>query len=142
MIASRHLDVTTRSDAAPRLQKLAQEVISQRMFNSVPSTESIESFLIMSLWVPIGGADVSNEDRDARMLVGTAVNAAMNLRLNEASSRVNKLRDEGNNALGGNELLLETDKVRLVSRIVPASFMLPMLISPSSGWLSLPVNQR
>lgn len=93
-IASRHLDESTRSAVAPRLQALAQDSCAKLIFQSrnLDSLEAIQCLLILSLWAPLCGA--SEESRDARMLIGSAVSIAMNCRLNEACDKVYKMHSE------------------------------------------------
>lgn len=73
----------------------------------------------MSLWAPIC---ITESSPEVRMLVGSAVNAAMNIRLNDASSYVRKLRDRNSgHELSSEslaELSVETDKARLVRRVL------------------------
>ncbi|KAF5371207.1 hypothetical protein D9758_004092 [Tetrapyrgos nigripes] len=90
-VASRHLDDSARSTVTPRLQALTQNCCARLIFQSRNSSslEAIQSLLILSLWAPVCGA--SEESRDARMLIGSAVSIAMNYRLNEACDKAFKM---------------------------------------------------
>jgi hypothetical protein len=83
MVACRHLDSVTCASISPQLQKLTEEAVFRHVFNPVPSLQSIEAILILSLWSPIGG-HAEGEGRDGRLLITSAVSMAMNLRLNHA----------------------------------------------------------
>ncbi|KAJ7704382.1 hypothetical protein B0H17DRAFT_9700 [Mycena rosella] len=90
-IASRHLGPGARSEIAPRLQKLTEDVFVREIFNPQPSIESITALLILSVWAPIcGGA----EARDGRLLIASAVSMARNLHLQNESKRATGLRAE------------------------------------------------
>lgn len=96
----------------------------------------------MALWAPVCGPDgCKDEERDPRMLIGTAVNAALNLRLNEASSLAIKLRAEGIASAG--EIAAETDKARLVGRSLHVLRVWDVNLALFySGHHSLHLNQR
>ena len=93
MVASRHLDTVTRASVVPRLQKLTEKVIFRHLFNPIPSTQSIQAILILSLWSPIGGSSRADV-RDGRLLIACGVSMAMNLRLSQAAAYVAGLRDD------------------------------------------------
>jgi hypothetical protein len=111
-VASRHLDIVTRSVVGPRLQKVAEEAMFKEIFNPVPSTESIYALLIMAFWSPVLGTPQSDA-RDGRLLVASAVSMAMNLRLNQASEYFASLQAR---ARSGPELLEAMEKAQLVSQ--------------------------
>ena len=118
-IASRHLDVVTRSVVAPRLQKLTEEAIFRELFNPVPSIEALHAIVILSLWQPIP-CTPQCEMRDGRLLAASAVSMAMNLRLNQISEFVAGLQNRrkiqnGLSASNAQDLLEATEKARLVS---------------------------
>ncbi|KAF7293006.1 hypothetical protein MIND_01199900 [Mycena indigotica] len=91
-IASRQLPLSRRSSAAPRLQKLTEDVFVSELFNPQPSLDSIRALLILSVWTPISGTGA--EARDGRLLIASAVSMAMNLQLQNESKRVIGLRAE------------------------------------------------
>ncbi|KIY51643.1 hypothetical protein FISHEDRAFT_26133, partial [Fistulina hepatica ATCC 64428] len=92
-VASRHLDTATRAVVCPRLQKLAEDTISKVIFNPHPgeSIESIQALIILSLWAPLS-SEPSSQTRDARLLTGSLVSMALNLRLDQASGSAIALR--------------------------------------------------
>lgn len=92
-MASRHLDSVTRSAVVPQLQKLTEDAILKHVFNPVPSTESIEAVLTLSLWSSVGGP-VYDAVRDGRLLIASGVSMATNLRLSQAVAYAASLRDE------------------------------------------------
>jgi hypothetical protein len=92
MVASRHLDAVTRSIVAPQLQRKTDEAIFKRMFNPIPSTESLLALLILAMWAPVSGTP-QPQVRDSRLLVASAVSMAMNLRLGQASIYVTSLQE-------------------------------------------------
>ncbi|KAJ7507192.1 hypothetical protein B0H11DRAFT_1970649 [Mycena galericulata] len=103
-VASRHLDNAAGGAVVKmQLQKLAEDLIAKMIFNPRPSesVEAIEALLILSLWAPLGGPP-EKEGRDGRLLIASAVSMAMNLRLNQASSKALALRK-----LNGGRLSLE-----------------------------------
>ncbi|KIY70374.1 hypothetical protein CYLTODRAFT_488173, partial [Cylindrobasidium torrendii FP15055 ss-10] len=116
-IASRYLDVATRSGVAPRLQKLTEDKIARMIFNPsmYESLETVQGLIILSLWEPVCGVTQSG-GRDGKMLISMAVSMATNMRLNEASTLAAGLRDRTlpntprNNAL---DLETEMNKARL-----------------------------
>lgn len=92
MVASRHLSPATRPIVAPRLQKLTEDAFVREIFNPQPSLESIRALLILSVWTPICGTGA--EARDGRLLIASAVSMAMNLHLQNESTRLSGLRAE------------------------------------------------
>ncbi|KAJ7216662.1 hypothetical protein GGX14DRAFT_442325 [Mycena pura] len=87
-IASRHLDNGPANiQVKMMLQKLTEDSIAKTIFNprSSESVETIQALLILSLWEPVGGPNETEERRDGRLLIASAVSMAMNLRLNKAS---------------------------------------------------------
>lgn len=116
-VASRHLEPSLRATVAPRLQKLTESTIIKMIFNpsSAESLESIQSLLILSLWSPVYGSADSGI-RDGRVLVASAVSMAMNLRINEASSKVTKRDPSRQSSYIPNSTDVENmNKARLVS---------------------------
>ncbi len=113
---SRHLDPSTRSLVAPRLQNLTEDTIARVVFNpeKFESEETIQGLIVLSLWMPVCGS-ARDGGGDGRMLIGMAVTMAMNLRLNEAIATVMSLRGR----LPGdfNQAVLEKalNRARLVS---------------------------
>lgn len=93
MVASRHLDHATRSTVVPQLQILTEDVILKHVFNPMPSTESIEAVLTLSLWSPIGSS-AYDAVRDGRLLIASAVSMATNLRLSQAVAYAAGLHEE------------------------------------------------
>lgn len=91
-IASRHLDPMTRSKVAPRLHRLVEETFLSKIFNPVPSIESITALTILSLW---SSEDSMREARDGRLLAASAISMAMNLRMGDASAQLSRLRAQG-----------------------------------------------
>ncbi|KAJ7772648.1 hypothetical protein DFH07DRAFT_733706 [Mycena maculata] len=89
-VASRHLAPAARSVIAPRLQKLTEDAFIREIFNPQPPLESIKALLILSVWAPICGTGA--EARDGRLLIVSAVSMAMNLHLQDDSSRATALR--------------------------------------------------
>lgn len=118
-IASRHLDAVTRASVSPRLQKLTETLFLSQLMSSDSNAHSIEALLILSLWSPLSNAGYSVK-RDGRALASSAVSAAMDLRLSEASTlrsqalRVGQVQPPPN-------LADLTDKTRLVSLSVLSS---------------------
>ncbi|KAE9404853.1 hypothetical protein BT96DRAFT_988942 [Gymnopus androsaceus JB14] len=84
-VAARHLDAVTRASVSPRLQKLTETLFLNQLMSSDSNVESIEALSILSLWSPLSNAGYSMK-RDGRALASSAVSAAMNLRLSEAST--------------------------------------------------------
>ncbi|KAJ7151428.1 hypothetical protein C8R43DRAFT_1005105 [Mycena crocata] len=106
-VASRHLDNTSGgAQVKMQLQKLTEDSIAKMIFNPRPSesVEAIHALLILSLWAPLGGSP-ENEGRDGRLLIASAVSMAMNLRLNQAASKVTVLRKQD----GGRPSVESTD---------------------------------
>jgi hypothetical protein len=124
-IASRHLLPATRSSVAPRLQKLTEEVFLREIFNPQPSPESIRALLILSVWTPICGTGV--EARDGRLLIASAVSMAMNLHLQDESTRASGLRMEKHSLSSDKaaELNESTQRWRLVGHL--SSFVCQVL---------------
>ncbi|KAJ7253046.1 hypothetical protein B0H12DRAFT_602239 [Mycena haematopus] len=89
-IASRHSDSAL---VKVQLQKLTEDTIAKLIYNPRPSesVETVQALLIISTWAPLGGPP-ENEGRDGRVLIASAVSMAMNLRLNQASSKANNLK--------------------------------------------------
>ncbi|KAK0470166.1 uncharacterized protein EV420DRAFT_1498721 [Desarmillaria tabescens] len=103
-IASRYLDLSTRSVVGPQLQKLTEDTIARVVFNPemFESEDTIQGLIILSLWAPICGSTKGGSG-DGRMLIGMAITMAMNLRLGEAvataiSLRNSRLLGEGDQA--------------------------------------------
>ncbi|KAF9044583.1 hypothetical protein BDZ89DRAFT_1127982 [Hymenopellis radicata] len=90
-IASRYLDSSTRFIIAPRLQNLTRDKIAEMAFNPAgsQSLDTVQALIILALWAPICGFGAQG---DGKMLIGMGVTMAMNMRLNEASSRAIKMR--------------------------------------------------
>jgi hypothetical protein len=84
-VASRHLSPSFRPHISPRLQKLADEKISKLILNPQTATplEAIQSLLILALYAPL-----SSGMRDGRVLIASAAKIAVNLQLNEASTKL------------------------------------------------------
>jgi hypothetical protein len=121
-IASRHLDIVTRSVVAPRLQKLTEEAVFREIFNPVPSIEAIHAILLLSFWQPIP-CTPQYEVRDGRLLAASAVSMAMNLRLNQVSDYVVALQNRkkvqnGLSAAHGQDLIEATEKARSVGPLL------------------------
>ncbi len=117
-ISSRYLDIATRSNIAPRLQKLTEDTIARMIFNPAryESLETIQGLIILSLWSPICGISQSG-GRDGKMLISMAVSMAMNMRLNESSALAKGLRDNTLSATPRHSQLnyeVELNKARLV----------------------------
>jgi hypothetical protein len=126
-VASRHLDPVTRLAVVPQLQRLMEDVILTQVFNPMPSIESIEALLILSLWSPIGGP-AHAPVRDGRLLVASGVSMAMNLRLSQAVTYAVGLRDGiTKNAIPSDPVTPDLDdameKARLVRRLVLLSYI-------------------
>ncbi|KAK7042473.1 hypothetical protein R3P38DRAFT_2890668 [Favolaschia claudopus] len=121
-IASRHLAPAARSEAAPRLQKLTEDVFHQEIFNPQPSLDSLRALLILSVWTPICGFGV--KVRDARLLIGSTVSAAMNLHIQTASKRASSLRAQ-------RELLSPAQQVELSDCILRWRLWMHLAISES-----------
>lgn len=109
----------TRASVSPRLQKLTETLFLSQLMSSDSNVHSIEALLILSLWSPLSNAGYSVK-RDGRALASSAVSAAMDLRLSEASTlrsqalRVSQVQPPPN-------LADLTDKTRLVSLSVLSS---------------------
>lgn len=86
----------------------------------MPTTESIQAVLILSLWSPIGGPSHGEvRVRDGRLLIASAVSMAMNMRLSQAVEYVATLREEMTREKKGSDSVIadledDTEKVRLV----------------------------
>jgi hypothetical protein len=122
MVASRHLDPVTRAAVVPQLQKLTGEVLYRHLFNPIPSTQSIQAIIILSLWSPIGGASQASV-RDGRLLIASGVSMAMNLRLSQAVEYVSGLRSDMKKGKGVSDPITSDledamEKARLVCRII------------------------
>ncbi|KAJ4479177.1 hypothetical protein J3R30DRAFT_2728303 [Lentinula aciculospora] len=115
VVASRHLGEGTRSVVAPRLQALCTGYVAKMILQSRKSEtlESIQCLLILSLWVPVCGADEGS--RDGRLLIASAVTMAMNMRLNEACELALALRESQSRGgeVSNHELLGAMDRARL-----------------------------
>ncbi|KAE9409792.1 hypothetical protein BT96DRAFT_984159 [Gymnopus androsaceus JB14] len=92
-IASRHLTEPRRSIVAVRLQALATENAAKMIMQSRRSEtlEAIQCLLILSLWAPVCGS--SEDSRDGRLLIASAVTMALDMRLNDACELAMTLRD-------------------------------------------------
>jgi hypothetical protein len=103
-VASRHLDSATRPAASQALQKLAEDSILSQIFSPSPSTDAVHALLILSLWSPV--CCTPTPVRDGRLLVGSAVSMAMNLRLGQASTYARSLMElkEGDVGPSGEKL--------------------------------------
>jgi hypothetical protein len=127
MVASRHLDPVTRAAVVPQLQKLTGEVLYRHLFNPIPSTQSIQAIIILSLWSPIGATQASV--RDGRLLIASGVSMAMNLRLSQAVEYVSGLRSDMKKDKGVSDPITSDledamEKARLVCRIIYLSLTL------------------
>ncbi|TFK72046.1 hypothetical protein BDN72DRAFT_855813 [Pluteus cervinus] len=91
-IASRHLDVVTRSHIAPRLQNLTETVAMQQIFAPTSILEYLQATLIGALWAPISG--VAHDRKDARLLIAAAISMAMNINLAQSSAKALALRKD------------------------------------------------
>ncbi|EIW76212.1 hypothetical protein CONPUDRAFT_168789 [Coniophora puteana RWD-64-598 SS2] len=113
-IASRHLDPQTRSVVTPQLYQLAEEILFRQTYNPLPSTDSIQAILILSMWEPVGDPS-HTESKDSRLIASSAVSMAMNLRLSEAMVYAKSLRNGGTQASESHqtELAEAMDKARL-----------------------------
>ena len=136
MVASRHLDAIIRASVVPQLQKLTEEVLFRHLFDPIPSTQSIQAILILSLWSPIDGLARA----DGRLLIASGISMAMNLRLSQAVAYVAGLRDDMKKDKKNSEAIapdLEdaTEKARLVCRTTSLSLILP-ITTIYSGFLS------
>ncbi|KAK0461657.1 uncharacterized protein EV420DRAFT_120983 [Desarmillaria tabescens] len=89
-VASRHLDPITQASVAPRLYRLTENIFLQKLFNPIPSLESIGALIILSLWSP-----VHCPNQDSRLLIASAVSMSMNFRLKEASAHAVRLQEQG-----------------------------------------------
>ncbi|KAK7007709.1 hypothetical protein R3P38DRAFT_3029607, partial [Favolaschia claudopus] len=121
-IASRHLAPAARSEAATRLQKLTEDVFHQEIFNPQPSLDSLRALLILSVWTPICGFGA--KVRDARLLIGSTVSAAMNLHIQTASKRASSLRAQ-------RELLSPAQQAKLSDCILRWRLWMHLAISES-----------
>ncbi|KAF9034978.1 hypothetical protein BDZ89DRAFT_1062234, partial [Hymenopellis radicata] len=81
-IASRHLDPLTQQSLGPRLLGLTERTFLNKLPSVVPSMESIQALLMLSLWSPLLNGD---EQPSHPNLMLTAVNMAKSLRLSESS---------------------------------------------------------
>ncbi|KDQ29675.1 hypothetical protein PLEOSDRAFT_1103686 [Pleurotus ostreatus PC15] len=81
-IAARHLDSTTRSKVAPRLQALVESSLLQPGYPHTNTIEFMEALLILALWTPICGSGYAIE-RDSRLLASSAMQIAISLGLNQ-----------------------------------------------------------
>ncbi|KAJ6588290.1 hypothetical protein B0H19DRAFT_1098634 [Mycena capillaripes] len=116
-VASRHLSPATRPTIAPRLQKLTEDAFLREIFNPQPSLESIRALLILSVWTPICGTGA--EARDGRLLIASAVSMAMNLHLQNETTRLSGLRAEKDGLSSNKQTELDesTRRWRLVAHI-------------------------
>ena len=138
MVASRHLDTITRASVVPQLQRLTEMVVYRHLFQPIPSIQSIQAILILSLWSPVGG-QAQVEVHDGRLLIGSVVSMAMNQRLSQAVEYVARLREDiKNNKYISDSIMSDMDdamdKARLVCRTVCLSCAL-FLITIHSGSL-------
>jgi hypothetical protein len=95
-IASRYLEPSStvnQPNVKAQLQGLTEDLVIRMVFNPriSESIEAIQALLILSLWEPIGGPP-ENEGRDGRVLLASAVSMAMNLRLDQASTKAEALQ--------------------------------------------------
>jgi hypothetical protein len=130
LVASRHLDSVTRAAVVPHLQKLTGEALHRHLFNPIPSPESIQAVIILSLWSPIGGGAQASV-RDGRLLIASGVSMAMNLRLSQAVEYISSLRsdmreDQGVSSTFACDLEDAMDKARLVRPTVYSSSFQPI----------------
>ncbi|KAJ7778200.1 hypothetical protein B0H16DRAFT_1878897 [Mycena metata] len=90
------LDYTTAQPHwTSQLQGLTENLVMRIIFNpqSGESIEAIQALLILSLWEPIGSLPDSDIDgRDGRVLLASSISMAQNLRLNQASQKVDALQ--------------------------------------------------
>uniref|UniRef100_A0A0W0FM46 Zn(2)-C6 fungal-type domain-containing protein n=1 Tax=Moniliophthora roreri TaxID=221103 RepID=A0A0W0FM46_MONRR len=94
-VACRHIERYERSFIEKRLHALTQDSSAKLIFQSrrAESLEATQCLLILSLWAPVSG--VSEEHRDGKLLIASAVSMAMNLRLNEAPQKVLAMQQIG-----------------------------------------------
>ncbi|KAJ6561368.1 hypothetical protein B0H10DRAFT_2117318 [Mycena sp. CBHHK59/15] len=120
-IASRHLEGTSGRHLRLRLQKLTHKAIARLACSPPPepSLEVVQSLLILSLWEQFGGGP-DDEGWDGRRLIKTAVEMALELRLNHSSEateeiRKSAMRDGGQmSTADGLHLAKVSENVRLV----------------------------
>jgi hypothetical protein len=94
---------------------MTEDQIGRLLFRSGTrdSLQSVQALLILSLWAPVGGSTESGYG-DGRHLIASAVSIAMNLRLNEASSKLRVMNEGQVEAIDDGERLDLTRKARVV----------------------------
>lgn len=114
-IAARHID----HDTELRLRQAADATIVSQIFNPSPSAASIQAILILATW-PSSCTLPSNDVKDNRLLIASAVSMANNSQIDQYSTR--SVASCGGNILArgmGGEVVLDapdtTDEGRLVS---------------------------
>ncbi|KAJ7684099.1 hypothetical protein DFH06DRAFT_970105 [Mycena polygramma] len=110
-VAARHLE--GENEVRLRLQALARQSVAQIMSDPAASgsIETVQSLLILSLWVPFGAAP-ETEGWDPRSMISTAVHLAVNLGLNEASAVANEMRKRQFNPVAA-QMVQVSERARL-----------------------------
>jgi hypothetical protein len=94
-VAARHID----DDAESRLRQAADIAILSQVFNPSPSITSIQALLVLAMWP--SSCDVPSDDvKDNRLLMASAISMAKNSQIDQSSARVAALY-EGNRLAGG-----------------------------------------
>ncbi len=114
-IASRHLDPLTQQSIGPRLLSLTERIFLNNLDSVVPSMESIQALLLLSLWSPLLTGSSTDEQSSHPNFILTAVNMAKTLRLSESSIVVMKLKDRREQY--PHESTIASTETRLVSTL-------------------------